>query len=95
MSRAARSLFVFGHYLCVLGAFLLFLPNVLLRFFGARATNEVWIRINGMFIICLAVFHVGAARHELTLSIRWTVWAGVAVIFYLTTFVVLINARRL
>ena len=94
MSRAAKSLFVFGLYLCGLGIFLLFSPNLLLRFFDAPQTNEVWIRINGMFIICLAFFYIQAARHELTRFIRWTVPARVAVIFYLTAFVILLDAPR-
>ena len=94
MSRAAKSLFVFGLYLCGLGALLLLFPNFLLRVFGAPPTNEVWIRINGMFIICLAFFYVQAARHELTYFIRWTVWARVAVIFYLTAFVILLGAPK-
>jgi hypothetical protein len=94
MSRAAKSLFVFGLYLCGLGLFLLLFPNSLLRFFGAPPTNEVWIRINGMFIICLAFFYIQSARHELTLFIRWTAWARVAVIFYLTAFVILLGAPK-
>lgn len=94
MSRAARSLFVFGLYLSALGAALLLSPNFLLHVFGAPPTNEVWIRINGMFIICLAFFYVQAARHELTLFIRWTVWARLAVIFYLTAFVMLLGAPK-
>jgi hypothetical protein len=94
MSRAAKSLFVFGLYLCVLGPFLLLFPNVLLGFFGAPETNEVWIRLNGMFIICLAFFYILAARNELTPFIRWTVPARVAVIFYLTAFVILFHAPK-
>ena len=94
MSRAAKSLFVFALYLFGLGVFLLLFPNLLLRFFGLPPTNEVWIRINGMFIICLAFYYVQAARHGLTSFIRWTVWARVAVIFYLTTFVTLLGAPK-
>src|SRR5438094_2503174 len=67
MSRAAKSLFVFGAYLCVLGVVLLLFPNLLLHFFGAPPTNEVWICINGMFVICLAFYYIQAARHGLTL----------------------------
>src|SRR5438552_580768 len=48
MSRAAKSLFVFGVYLCSLGVILLLFPNWLLHFFGVPPTNEVWIRINGI-----------------------------------------------
>ncbi len=94
MSQAEKSLFVFGIYLSGLGVALLFFPNLLLHFFGVPPTNEVWIRINGMFIICLAFFYIQAARHGLTLFIRWTVWARAAVIFYLTVFVLLVRAPK-
>jgi hypothetical protein len=94
MSRAAKSLFVFGIYLCGLGLILLFVPNSLLRVFGAQTTNEVWIRIDGMFILCLSFFYVQAARNELTIFIRWTVWARAAVIIYLAAFVLLVSAPR-
>jgi hypothetical protein len=94
MDRAAKSLFLFGLYLCVLGGSLLLVPNLLLRFFGAPQTNEVWIRINGMFVICLAYFYIQSARHGLTLFIRWTVWARIAVIFYFTAFVILLGAPK-
>ena len=94
MSRAAKSLFVFGVYLCALGVSLLLVPNVLLRVFQAPPTNEVWIRINGMFILCLSFFYVQAARSELTPFIRWTVWARIAVIFFLSAFVLLVSAPK-
>lgn len=94
MNRAEKSLFVFGLYLCGLGLVLLLFPNLLLHFFGAQPTKEVWIRINGMFVICLAFYYVQAARHGLTLVIRWTVWARGAVILYLTAFVLLVGAPK-
>ena len=54
MTGASRSLFVFGVYVGVLGVLLLLFPNLLLRTLGAPATNEIWIRVNGMFVICFA-----------------------------------------
>ena len=94
MSRAAKSLFVFGIYLCGLGLILLLVPNLILQAFGAPPTNEVWIRINGMFVLCLSFFYVQVSRNELTKFIRWTVWARVAVIFYFVAFVLLAAAPK-
>jgi hypothetical protein len=94
MSRAAKSLFVFGMYLCGLGLILLFVPNLLLRVFGVPPTNEVWIRINGMFVLCLSFYYVRVARNELTIFIRWTVWARIAVIVYFAAFVLLVSAPK-
>ncbi|HEX9959681.1 MAG TPA: hypothetical protein VGB00_01950 [Pyrinomonadaceae bacterium] len=39
MSRAAKSLFVFGIYLCGSGLGLLLVPNLILRLFGAPTTS--------------------------------------------------------
>lgn len=94
MSPAAKSLFVFAIYLCGLGLALLLVPNLLLRAFGVPPTNEVWIRINGMLVLCLSFYYIRAARNELTAFIRWTVWARVAVIFYFTAFVLLASAPK-
>ena len=94
MSRAATSLFVFGAYLCVLGLSLLLVPNLLLRVFWAEPTGEVWIRINGMLVLCLSFYYVQAARSGLTSFIRWTVWARAAVIFYFAAFVLLVSAPK-
>ncbi len=94
MSQAAKSLFVFGIYLCGLGLILLLVPNLILQVFGVPPTNEVWIRINGMFVLCLSFYYVQTARNELTGFIRWTVWTRIAVIFYFAAFVLLVSAPK-
>jgi len=94
MSQAAKSLFVFGIYLCGLGLILLLVPNLILQVFGVPPTNEVWIRINGMFVLCLSFYYVQTARNELTIFIRWTVWTRVAVIFCFAAFVLLVSAPK-
>jgi len=87
-------LFVFGIYLCGLGLILLLVPNLILQVFGVPPTNEVWIRINGMFVLCLSFYYVQAARNELTIFIRWTVWTRIAVIICFTAFVLLVSAPK-
>ena len=94
MSRPARSLFVFGVYVAALGVVLLLFPNVLLRIVGVPTTNEIWIRINGMFVLCFAYYYIQTARHGLTLFIGWTVWGRAAVILYFVSFVLLAGAPK-
>ena len=86
MTGASRSLFVFGIYLVALGVLLLLSPNLLLRTLGVPVTNEIWIRVNGMFVICFAYYYIQAARHGVTAFIRWTVWGRAAVIVYFVRF---------
>jgi gamma-glutamylcyclotransferase (GGCT)/AIG2-like uncharacterized protein YtfP len=76
MSRAAKSLFVFGVYLCGLGLLLLLAPNLLLQLFGVPPTHEVWIRINGMFVLCLSFYYVQAARNKHLVFVYGTLRQG-------------------
>jgi hypothetical protein len=94
MSRAAKSLLVFGIYLCGLGLALLLVPNLLLGLFGVPPTHEVWIRVNGMLVLCFSFYYIMAARAGLTSFIRWTVWGRLAVIFYFAAFVLLASAPK-
>lgn len=94
MTKASRSLFVFGAYLAGLGVTLVFVPNLILQVFGVPPTNEVWIRVNGMFVLCLSFYYVQAARNNLTILIRWTIWARVAVICFFAAFVLLVSAPK-
>ncbi|HEY0545576.1 MAG TPA: hypothetical protein VGC91_09390 [Pyrinomonadaceae bacterium] len=87
-------MFVFGIYVCGLGLTLLLVPNLILQVFGVPPTREVWIRINGMFVLCLSFYYVQAARNELTIFIRWTIWTRVAVIIYLAAFILLASAPK-
>lgn len=64
MSQAARSLFVFGIYLFLLGAVLVVAPNLLLPLFQMPETSEVWIRVVGMLVFIVGYYYV-AAKNEL------------------------------
>jgi len=66
MSKSARSVFVFGLYLAVLGIVLLAASNFLLGMFGLPSTTEVWIRTVGMLVLFLGFYYTQAARKEMT-----------------------------
>ena len=87
MSKAARSLLVFGIYMLVLGMVLVVLPNVLLALFGLAETQEVWIRVVGMLVIILGCYDVLAARSELLPFFEWSVPLRAIVILFFGVFV--------
>jgi protein-S-isoprenylcysteine O-methyltransferase Ste14 len=89
MSKSARSIFIFGVYLGILGGVLLVTPNALLGIFQLPSTNEVWIRVVGMLLFLLGIYYMLAARKEMTDFFHWTVYIRAAVILFLTTFVLL------
>jgi Kef-type K+ transport system membrane component KefB len=89
MSKSARSVFVFGLYLGLLGITLLITPNFLLGVFSIPSTTEVWVRIVGMLLFWLGVYYILAARKEMTDFFQWTVYIRSTVILFLIAFVLL------
>ena len=87
MSNAARTIFVFGLYLAIIGIALLVVPNLLLSAFFLPASNEVWIRIVGMLSVFLSFYFIQAARNETTDFFRWTVYVRSTTILFLAAFV--------
>jgi len=87
MSRPARTMFVFGIYLAVLGTTLVAVPNLLLGVFGIPSTQEVWIRVVGMLVFFLAYYYVLAARQEWTAFARASVLPRMMVIVFFSAFV--------
>ena len=94
MRRAALSVFVFGVYLVGLGLALLLVPNLLLQLFGQPPTSEIWVRLNGMFVIFLSFYYIMAARAGMTAFIKWTVVTRMAVIVYFAAFILLLEAPK-
>jgi hypothetical protein len=89
MRNSARSVLIFGWYLVGLGSALLTIPNLLLGIFGLPMTSDVWIRVVGMLVLCLAFYYIQAARHGLTPMLRWTVYVRSGVFVFFGAFVLL------
>ena len=93
MSKGARSIFVFGLYLAVLGIALLAVPNLLLELFFLPSTTEVWVRVVGMLVLFLGFYYIQAARKEMTDFVRWTLYPRSTVILFFAAFVLLGYAK--
>lgn len=93
MSKAAKSVVVFGIYLVVLGLALLIVPNALLTLFAYPTTNEVWIRVVGLLVLVLGYYYIEAARSELRVMFKASVRARPALIVFFTILVALGHAR--
>ena len=89
MSKAARSVFIFGLYLFALGVVMVVAPNFLLGLFFLPDTTEVWVRVAGMLVLFLGFYYTQAARTEFTAFLRWTLYPRSTVIFFFTAFVLL------
>ena len=83
MSPATRSMVVWTVYVSVLGAVLLFIPNVLLSIFQIEGTDEVWIRIIGILLLGLGVYYWTAIRADFTDLYVMSVWVRWAIVITL------------
>src|SRR5512135_1378306 len=93
MSKSARSVFVFGLYLGVLGIALVVVPNVLLGMFFLPITTEVWVRVVGMLVLFLGFYYIQAARKGMTDFFRWSLYPRATVILFFAIFVLLDLAK--
>ena len=88
MSKSAKSMFVFGLYLLVLGAILVLIPNALLRLFFFPPTTEVWVRVVGMLVFLLGFYYFQVGRNEVKRFFQWSVYARISVLFFFIGFVI-------
>jgi len=86
MSSAARSVYVSGIYLLVVGGILLGAPNTLLMVLGLPPTTEPWIHVAGIPIMAMGMLFASSARAENRWFFRASVWVRV---FALISFVML------
>jgi len=77
MSSAARSVYVFGIYLLVVGGMLLGAPNTLLTVIGLSPTTEPWIHVAGIPVMAMGMLFVSGARAEDRWLFRTSVWVRV------------------
>jgi hypothetical protein len=89
MSRAARSLLIYGVYIFLLSLLLICVPNLFLSLFGFPATREVWLRVAGLLLFYLAIYDIQSARTELTAFLGWSVCTRGSAVFVLTVFLLL------
>jgi hypothetical protein len=73
MSKAAVSMIVWGLYDVGVGLGFLFIPNALLPIFGFPTITEVWIRVLGLLVLVLALYHIYCARNNVVPFFQITV----------------------
>jgi hypothetical protein len=89
MSNSAKSIFFYSVSVALFGPVLLFFPNLFLEILGMAPTDEIWIRIVGLFLLVVAVYYYLAAKHELLVIIKGSVFIRLSLIFFYAAFVLL------
>ena len=74
MSSSSRSMTAWTVYVLLLGAVLLFVPNLLLSIFQIEETDEVWIRVIGLLLIGYGAYYWTAIQAEFIAMYRMSVW---------------------
>lgn len=83
MSKAAKTIFVFGIYMALTGIVLVISPNTLFGILGLPPTNEPWIRLLGFFMIMVSYYYYRTARGEATGFFQATIHGRTAIGFFL------------
>ena len=89
MTPAARSIYVFGIYLIILGGMLIGSPNTLFSLLQLPPTTEPWAHILGVPIMALGFYHMTSARAELVPFFRASVWIRAFVPVILTVMAIM------
>lgn len=89
MSAAAKSVYYFSFYLFLTGLTLIFIPNIFLSTLQLPETNEIWIRVVGVLVICIGYYYFKMSAAENTMFLGFTVIARVFVFICFTAFVLL------
>ena len=66
MNSTAKSIFYYSFYMMGMGLGLLFIPNLILGIIGFESTNDVWIRILGLFAFCAGMLYFYCGRTNQT-----------------------------
>jgi len=88
MSRAARSIQVFGIYLVIAGGLFIGAPDALISLLRLPTTTEPWVHVLGVPVMALGMYYMASARAELVPFFRATIWVRA---FVLIALVVLIT----
>jgi hypothetical protein len=89
MTPAAKSIYYFGFYLYLVGATLIFIPNLFLSTLGIPETNEVWIRVLGVIVSLIGFYYHQAGAKNISAFIPLTIPTRITVFISFIVFVLL------
>lgn len=87
MSKAAKSVFLFGIYILIVGSILMIIPNILLTISGLEMASDVWVRVAGMLIAILGFYYILCAKQEITYFFKLSVIGRIIPSIVFTIFV--------
>jgi len=85
MSKTAFTIRIYSFYLFFMGSVMVFIPNILLRSFGFAETQEIWIRVLGLFTITTGYYYFYSSGKD-QLGFFWATIPG-RLFFFLGTLI--------
>ena len=95
MNATAKSVFYYSFYMMGMGLGLLFLPNLVLGVLGFPATNDIWIRILGLFAFCAGTLYLYCGRTNQVGFFRISVMERILFFLGMTGIVFFLHANPL
>ena len=93
MTAAAKSVYYFGLYLYLVGATLIFLPNLFLSTLGLPETTEVWIRVLGVIVVLLGFYYHQTGAKNISAFFPLTIPTRITVFIAFIVFVITQNDK--
>jgi hypothetical protein len=78
MNRAGKSILIFGIYSLIMGAVLLFVPDVVLPIAGLPTSGETWIHLLGFVLMCSSYYYIRSALNGNRDFTRYTIHTRLA-----------------
>jgi hypothetical protein len=89
MTAAAKSVYYFGFYLYLVGATLIFIPNIFLTTLRMPETNDVWIRVLGVIVSLLGFYYHQTGAKNISAFFPLTIPTRIMVFTVFLVFVIL------
>jgi len=93
MTPTAKSVFYYSFYMLGMGLGLLFIPSLLLGIFGFDATNDIWIRVLGLFAFCAGMLYFYCGRTNQTGFFRISIIERIVFFFGMVGIVLFLQAN--
>jgi hypothetical protein len=85
VSKTAFTIRVYSFYLFLMGVGMMIIPNGILPIFGFAPTQEIWIRMLGLFTFTAGIYYLYSSLHEQTAFFKATIFGRI--FFFISTVV--------
>ena len=91
MTKTAFSVRIYSFYLFLMGMALMIIPNILLELFGFSPTNEIWIRMLGLFTFTTGIYYFYSSANNQTAFFKATIVGRIFFFIVTSVFTILFH----